>query len=141
MTDAHTTCAPPPAAVQYADGGHAYFWPGADPAVTARSGDGVSVEFRPYTSSPRLARVQFAGLEVRGLRLDVEASVDPDGRIVSFQGWKTGVSGAGGGGDLPVKVREAALALCRRRAREARQAIAAVTGRRTSEPDAREGGA
>jgi hypothetical protein len=139
MTDLPAADVPSRTAAQYPDGGHTYFWAGADPAVTVRSGDGVSVEFRPYTGSPRLARVQFAGLEVKGLRVDVDASVDPDGRIVSFQGWKTGVSGADGGGDLPANVREAAQALCRKRAREARRAIAAAAGLRTARPGAREG--
>jgi hypothetical protein len=139
MTDLPAADVPSRPAAQYPDGGHTYFWAGADPAVTVRSSDGVSVEFRPYTGSPRLARVRFAGLEVKALRLDVDASVDPDGRIVSFQGSKTGVSGADGGGDLPANIRKAAQVLCCKRAREARRAIAAAAGLRTARPGAREG--
>jgi hypothetical protein len=117
--------------VRFPDGCDAYLtptWPG--PAVQVRFGDGVMVEFRPATDWPHIARVKFAGVEVRGLRLDVEADLDPGGDWHSFSTWKTGVAGVDGGADVPVKVRDAALALCRRRAREARDVISVVSGRR-----------
>jgi hypothetical protein len=140
----HTADAGPPrpAEAVYPDGGRASFAPGAGPVVSVRFPDGVMVELRPQAAEAhwvaRSARVQFRGLAVKGLPLDVDASVSPDGSVWQFSGWKTGVTGIDGGGDLPGTTREAALALCRRRARQAREAIAGIGGRRTRIPQATE---
>ena len=127
----------------YPDGGRAWFAPSAGPVVSVRFPDGVMVELRPEAAEApwvaRSARVQFSGLAVKGLRLDVEASVSPDGNVWQFSGWKTGVTGIGGGGDLPGSTQEAALALCRKRAREAREVIAGIGGRRARTARAAEG--
>jgi hypothetical protein len=137
--------APRPFEAVYPDGGRTWFASGAGPVVSVRFPDGVMVELRPETAEAhwvaRSARLQFSGLDVKGVRLDVEASVSPDGTVWQFSGWKTGVTGIDGGSDLPGPVREAALALCRKRAREARAAIAGIGGRRartarTAEEDA-----
>lgn len=122
----------------YPDGGRARFAPGAGPVVSVRFADGVMVEMRPQAAEThwvaRSARVQFSGLAVKGLLLDVDANVSPDGTVWQFSGWRTGVTGIDGGGDLPRTTREAALALCRRRAREAREATAGASGRRDRTP-------
>ncbi len=122
----------------YPDGGRAWFAPSAGPVVSVRFADGVMVEMRPQAAEThwvaRSARVQFRGLAVKGLLLDVDASVSPDGTVWQFSGWRTDIAGIDGGGDLPGTTREAALALCRRRAREAREATAGVSGRRDRTP-------
>ena len=67
---------------------------------------------------------------MKGLRVDVDASVGPDGKLDSLWLSKTDVAGADGGLEVPVKVRDTVEALARRRAREAREALGTVTGTR-----------
>lgn len=110
---------------EYPDGGHAWIADDAWPLVTVRFPDGGQVDFRAGSEWPRHAQVQYRGLEVKGLRVDVNASVEPDGStsLPSWSIWKTDVAGADGGADVPVKVQEQVMALCRRRVREARSAL------------------
>ncbi len=109
----------------FPDGGHAYFGEHQpNPLVTVRFDDGGLAEFRPSTGwRPWYVRLLYWGLDVKGLRVDIDAGVDPDGKIWSLWVHKTDVAGADGGHDIPVKVRETVTALCRRRAREARSAL------------------
>jgi hypothetical protein len=110
--------------VEYPDGGYAYFGEHAPgPVVSVRFPDGGLAEFRPGGDWPRNARVRYAGLMVKDLSLEVDANVDHEGKVWSSSVWKTDVAGADGGSDIPVKIRESAEALCRRRAREAREAL------------------
>jgi len=108
---------------EYPDGGHTWLRPGDGPLVTVRFADGGQADFRPGSDWPRHARVLYRGLDVKGLRVDVDATVEPDGTVSVFSVHKTDVAGADGGCDVPVKVRESVTALCRRRAREARSAL------------------
>ncbi len=110
---------------EFPDGGHAYLADDAGPLVTVRFPDGGQVDFRAGSEWPRHAQVQYRALEVKGLRVDVTASVGPDGTtsLPSWSIWKTDVAGADGGSDVPVKVQEQVMALCRRRVREARSAL------------------
>lgn len=113
--------------VEFPDGGRTYMspiWPG--PAVQVRFPDGGLVEFRPATDWPKVAHIYFAGLEVKGLRLDIRAHVEYDGQVSVFSTWKTDVAGIDGGGDVPAGIRDAVLKLCRKRTQEARDAINAV---------------
>ena len=91
--------------------------------------DGATVEYRPDSQWPRTAEVRLSGAEVKGLRLDGCASIDPHGAVVAFVAWKTDVAGADGGNDISPSIDRAALALCRKYAREARAAISTVYGR------------
>lgn len=113
--------------ITYPDGGHGFYRPEDCPVVTVRFPDAGQVEFRTGSEWPRHARVQYRGLEVKGLRVDIDATVNPDGKVSAFSIWKTDVAGADGGCDIPVKVRESVGALCRKRAREARGALTATT--------------
>ena len=115
---------------EWPDGAHAYLSPDQWPLVTVRFADGGLVDFRAGSEWPRHARVRYCGLDVNGLRVDVDAGVGPDGKLGSLWLSKTDVAGADGGLEVPVKVREKVEALARRRAREAREALGAVTGMR-----------
>ena len=108
---------------EFPDGGHAYLTPEAWPLVTVRFPDGGQADFRAGSEWPRHAQIRYRGLDVRGLRVDVDVTVDPGGRVSVFSIWKTDVAGADGGADVPVKVQETVTALCRKRAREARSAL------------------
>lgn len=108
---------------EYPDGGHTFCRPEDGPLVTVRFPDGGQADFRTGSEWPRHARVLYRGLDVKGLRVDVDAGIDPGGNVWCFSVWKTDVAGADGGCDVPVKVRETVTALCRRRAREARSAL------------------
>ena len=112
----------------FPDGGTVFLTDDAWPLVTVRFPDGGQVDFRAGSEWPRHARIEYRGLEVKGLRVDVNASIGPDGSE-SLPSWsisKTGVAGADGGADVPVKVQEQVTALCRRRVREARSALLAA---------------
>lgn len=109
---------------RYPDG--AYCGPGDGPLVTVRFPDGGQADFRPGNSHPGSAHVRYDGHDVQGLRVDIWADVDPDGKAWASSVWKTDVAGIDGGGDIPEKVRDSAMALCRRRAREARDAMRAA---------------
>lgn len=93
------------------------------PVVTVRFPDGGQADFRPGSSHPGSAHVRYDGRDVQGLKVDVWADVDPDGKTWASSVWKTGVAGIDGGADIPEKVQESAMALCRKRAREAREAL------------------
>jgi hypothetical protein len=67
---------------------------------------------------------------VRGVKLDIQVMLDAD--LSWSSGWIT-LHGAASGAEadkVPARVREAAVALCRRRAQEAREALGVVTGQR-----------
>ena len=100
-----------------------FFCPG--PQVLVRYPDGIYVEFRPgWASRSRAPQVHGEGVLVRGARLDINVMLDED--LSWSSGWITlsdAVSGAEAD-KVPPRVREAAVALCRRRAKEARQALA-----------------
>lgn len=100
------------------------------PGVQIRFADGALVEFRPDGEWPRVARVRFQGVDIKGLRLDGFADIESRGAVVAFGTWKTDVAGADGGDDVPAKIRDAALTRCRKYDREAREAIGVVSGYR-----------
>lgn len=132
MTDTTTTTAgdgrtPWTSGEQFPDGAHAYAMPDAFPLVTVRFPDGGQVDFSTGGEWPHYAHVRYQGLEVKGhaQRYDADATVRPDGTlgtVESMIGWKTGVNGVDGAGDIPAKVTAHLAALCKRRAREARAA-------------------
>jgi hypothetical protein len=66
---------------EFPDGGHDWFAPASGPRVVVRFPDGGQVSFRTDGEWPRHARVQYRGRELAGLVLDVDATVDPDGKI------------------------------------------------------------
>lgn len=109
----------------FPDGSTAFLADDAWPLVTVRFPDGGQVDFRAGSEWPRHAQIQYRALEVKGLRVDVNASVGPDGiaSLAAWSIWKTDVAGADGGNDVPVKVQDQVMALCRRRVREARAAL------------------
>lgn len=109
--------------VTYPDGAYVPFSEELGPVVTVRFADGGQADFLAGSEWPQSAQVRYGGLEVQGLRVDVRADVAPDGKVWASSVWKTDVAGADGGNDVPVKVRDSAMALCRRRAREARAAL------------------
>jgi len=113
---------------EFPDGGHVYLSPDQWPLVTVRFPDGGQADFRTGSEWPRHVRILYRGMDVKGLRVDVDAGIDPDGKVSSLSLWKTDVAGADGGCDVPATVRESVTALCRRRAREARSALAAAGG-------------
>lgn len=108
-----------------------YFWCDG-PVIPVRFADGVTVEFRPGSPYfPRQAKVHGRGIDIRGLRLDFDVDMAPDGELASIlRPWKTGVNGVDGAEDVPERYRVALLALCKRRAKEAREALGVVTGQR-----------
>jgi hypothetical protein len=134
MTD--TTAAAPevPGTVHdFPDGGHAYVGSTGWPLVTVRFPDGGQVDFRTGSEWPHHAHVRYRALEYKGQRYDADATVNPDGTLQTVPsriGWKTDVSGADGGADIPVKVSDYLAALVRRRAREARTAARVAGGAR-----------
>jgi len=107
----------------FPDGGTAFLADDAWPLVTVRFPDGGQADFRAGSEWPRHTEVRYHGLEVNGLRVDISAGVDPAGAVWHSSVHKTGVAGADGGGDIPVKVQEKVTALVRKRAREARSAL------------------
>lgn len=115
---------------EWPDGAHASLSPDQWPLVTVRFADGGQVDFRAGSEWPRSARVRYCGLDVKGLRVDVDAGIDPGGKVGSLWLSKTDVAGADGGLEVPVKVRDTVEALARKRAREARDALGTVTGTR-----------
>lgn len=98
-----------------------YFWCDG-PVIPVRFPDGLTVEFRPGSPwFPQRAAVHGRGIDIKGLRLDFDLDVNPDGTPASIlRPWKTGVNGVDGAEDVAEKYREAVMALCRRRAKEAR---------------------
>lgn len=97
-----------------------WFWCDG-PQILARFPDGLEVEFRPGSGFPQVARVHGAGIDIKGLRLDLDLDVNPDGTPASIlRPWKTGVNGVDGAEDVAGKYRDAALKLCRQRAADAR---------------------
>lgn len=118
---------------QFPDGSTAYMAEDAWPLVTVSFPDGIQVSFRAGSEWPHSADVHAAGLEIKGhtQRYDVHASVDGSGGLTTIPeriGWKTGVNGVDGAGDIPVKVTEHLSALVRRRTREARVAMRTAAG-------------
>jgi hypothetical protein len=111
---------------------HLLFWPWPGPAVQVTTPDGITVEFRPGSPYwPRNATVTGRGIDIKGLRLDLDADITPGGEPARiFRPWKTGVAGIDGAADVPERYVTAAWALCKRRAREAREALGVVTGQR-----------
>lgn len=114
------------ASPQYPDGAYMPHRPQDGPVVTVRFPDGGQADFRAGNCHPGSAHVRYNGRDIQGLRVDVWADVDPDGRVWASSAWKTDVAGIDGGADVPSKVRDSAMALCRRRAREAREAMRTV---------------
>ncbi len=114
------------AIVDYPDGAYASFSVDPGPVVQVRFADGGTAEFRAGGAHPGSAHVRYDGHDVQGLRADIWADVDPDGNVWASSVWKTDVAGIDGGADIPGKVRDSAMVLCRRRAREAREAMRAV---------------
>jgi hypothetical protein len=110
------------------DGAYAPHDPQLGPLVTVRFPDGGQADFLAGGSRPGSTRVRYNALDVDGLLVDVSADVDPDGKIWASWLWKTGVAGVDGGADVPAGVRDKITALCRRRAREARQALRVTAG-------------
>lgn len=98
-----------------------YFWCDG-PVIPVRFPDGITVEFRPGNPYfPQQAKVSGRGISVRGLLLDLDVDISPDGTPASIlRPWKTGVNGVDGAEDVPARYQEAAMALCKRRAKEAR---------------------
>ena len=109
-----------------------FFCPG--PQVLVRNPDGIYVEFRPgWDGRARAPHVHGTGVLVRGVKLDIQVMLGDD------LGWSSGwisLSDARGtdygepADAVPARVRDAAVALCRRRAKEAREALGVVTGQR-----------
>jgi hypothetical protein len=97
------------------------------PVITVGFADGGQADFRPGGCRPGSAHVRYDGHEVQGLRVDIWADVDPDGKTWASSVWKSDVAGIDGGADVPEKVRDSAMALCHRRAREAREALRAAS--------------
>jgi hypothetical protein len=97
-----------------------YFpWPG--PVIPVRFPDGITAEFRPGSPFPQVAKVHGQGIDIEGLLLDFTVDITPDSTPASLvRPWKTGVSGVDGAEDVAERYREAVLALCQRRAKEAR---------------------
>ena len=124
---------------EWPDGAHAFLSPDQWPLVTVRFADGGQVDFRAGCEWPRSAQVRYSGLDVKGLRVDIDASIGPGGKLGSIWLSKTDVAGADGGLEVPVKVRDTAEALARRRAREARDALGTVTGTRRARAGRRRG--
>jgi hypothetical protein len=124
------TAAPAYTRVEFPDGSYDYFGSGTGegPRVTVRFGDGAQVTYRTDGEWPRHAWVKYAGYEHAGTRYDVEAGIEPSGRVSMFSVWKTGVAGIDGGGVIPAGVTGALTRLACRRAREARTALAAAGG-------------
>jgi hypothetical protein len=116
----------------FPDGAHAFAAPGAFPLVTVRFPDGGQVDFRAGSEWPGSAHVRYQALEIKGhaQRYDADATVNPDGTLATIPGrigWKTGVNGVDGAGQIPAKVTDHLAALVRKRAREAREACKTVT--------------
>ena len=121
-----------------------FFCPG--PQVLVRNPDGVYVEFRPGWADPgwaprsRAPQVHGSGVLVRDVKLDINVMLDDD--LSWSSGWIT-LSDARGtdygepADAVPARVRDAAVALCRRRAKEAREALGIVTGQRKPPTGAR----
>jgi hypothetical protein len=114
---------------EFPDGAAVYLPDDAWPLVTVRFPDGGQADSHTGSKWYGHVRVRYCGLEVNGLRVDVDASVNRQGSVTSLWLSKTGVAGADGGTDVPAKVREKVEALCRRRAREARAAAGVTAGR------------
>jgi hypothetical protein len=119
----------------YPDGAAAHVGSGSWPLVTVKFPDGGQVDFRAGSQWPHSAHVRYSGLEIKGhrQRYDVDATVDGDGKLATIPeriGWKTGVAGADGGDQIPVKVTEHLAALVKRRARDARAAARIAGGAR-----------
>jgi len=96
---------------------------GDGPVIPVRFPDGIEVEFRPGTSwIPGIAAVRGRGIDIKGLLLDIDVMIGPDGKPHNsiLRTWKTGVNGIDGAEDVAEKYRTAAMALCRKRAAEAR---------------------
>ncbi|HEY2087000.1 MAG TPA: hypothetical protein VGH54_13400 [Mycobacterium sp.] len=115
------------ASTAYPDGAYVPHRHEDGPVVTVRFADGGQADFRAGSDWPRNARVRYRGLEVHELRVDVDVDVNPDGRVWASSIWKTDVAGIDGGNEVPQKVRDSVEALCRKRAREARQSMRTVT--------------
>jgi hypothetical protein len=132
-----------PARPEFPDGASVFAGPDAWPVVTVRFPDGIQVDFRAGSEWPRSAHVRASALEIKGhrQRYDADAYVKPDGTLATIAeriGWKTGVSGVDGAGDIPAKVTQHLSALVRRRAREARAAMRTAAGARAAaEPRAK----
>lgn len=110
-----------PATPAYTFPEYTTYFPWAGPVIPVRFPDGMTAEFRPGSPFPRVAKVHGQGIDIKGLLLDISVDIDPDGKPVSIlRPWKTGVNGVDGAEDVPEKYREAAMALCRTRAKEAR---------------------
>ena len=62
---------------EWPDGTYAFLSPDQWPLVTVRFADGGLVDFRAGSEWPRSARVRYCGLDVNGLRVDVDAGVLP----------------------------------------------------------------
>lgn len=107
----------------YPDGSYASFSGEDGPLVAVRFPDGGQADFRPGSCHPGSAHVRYDARDVEAMQVDVWADVDPDGTAWASSVWKTGVAGIDGGADVPDKVRDSAMALCRKRAREAREAM------------------
>ena len=123
----------PPARPEFADHAAVYAGDDAWPLVTVRFPDGVQVDFRAGSEWPHSAHVRAAAFEIKGhtQRYDVDATVNPAGTLDTIPdriGWKTGVNGIDGAGDIPAKVTAHLAALCKRRAREARAACRVAAG-------------
>ncbi len=120
MTDAEL---PGSGCAEYPDGAYVPHRPEDGPVITVRFADGGQADFLGGSEWPRNARVRYRGLEVHGLRVDIDVDVSPGGQAWASYTSKTGVAGIDGGSDVPVKVRDSVMALCRKRASEARSAL------------------
>jgi hypothetical protein len=99
------------------------YFPWEGPEILVRFPDGVAVEFRPGSPYfPRNAKVSADGIDIKGQQLDFKITVKPDGELASVvRPWKTGVAGIDGAEDVTQARKDAVAALCRKRAKEARQ--------------------
>jgi hypothetical protein len=132
-----------PARPEFPDGASVFAGPDAWPLVTVRFPDGGQVD---YLGSGRYAHVRYSGLAIKGnrQRYDADAYVNPDGTLATIPeriGWKTGVAGVDGAGDIPAKVTQHLSALVRRRAREARAAMRTAAGGRLPKAEPENSGA
>ena len=115
--------------VEHPWGGLGFFGgPDDGPQVEVRFPDGGIALYRPASLNPGAARLVWAGHQLAGLTVDIDAEATTPRDITSLRISKTGVAGADGGGDVPARVRSAARTLVTCRAKEAALAVAAAAG-------------